>query len=73
MDTDISFGNWVRHRRKRRDLKQQALVDRVGCSLTVQCEPVRGLAAFVSHKRAWGASLDWMREWQIRFPKSAIR
>ena len=33
MQTKISFGNWVRRRRKARDLTQQALAERVGCSL----------------------------------------
>ena len=33
METTISFGYWVRRQRKALDLTQQALADRVGCSL----------------------------------------
>ena len=33
MDTRSSFGYWLRRRRKARDLTQQALAERVGCSL----------------------------------------
>ena len=33
METTISFGYWIRRRRKVLDLTQQALVDKVGCSL----------------------------------------
>jgi predicted ATPase/transcriptional regulator with XRE-family HTH domain len=33
METTASFGYWVRRRRKALDLTQQALADRVGCSL----------------------------------------
>jgi non-specific serine/threonine protein kinase len=33
METTISFGYWIRRQRKALDLTQQALADRVGCSL----------------------------------------
>src|SRR5262249_48088310 len=51
METTSSFGHWVRRRRKALDLTQQALADRVGCSLaaikkieTVQRQPSQQLA-----------------------------
>jgi transcriptional regulator with XRE-family HTH domain len=33
METEVSFGDWVRRRRKALDLTQQQLAHRVGCSL----------------------------------------
>jgi transcriptional regulator with XRE-family HTH domain len=33
METTISFGYWIRRQRKALDLTQQALADKVGCSL----------------------------------------
>ncbi len=33
METTASFGYWIRRQRKALDLTQQALADRVGCSL----------------------------------------
>src|SRR5215470_7638532 len=33
METTVSFGYWIRRQRKARDLTQQALADKVGCSL----------------------------------------
>src|SRR5574342_385755 len=33
METTISFGYWLRRQRKALDLTQQALAERVGCSL----------------------------------------
>ena len=33
METTISFGYWIRRQRKALDLTQQALADRIGCSL----------------------------------------
>src|SRR5215813_13652368 len=33
METTVSFGYWIRRQRKALDLTQQALADRVGCSL----------------------------------------
>src|SRR5262245_1912563 len=33
METTVSFGYWIRRQRKALDLTQQALADKVGCSL----------------------------------------
>src|SRR5215470_12121818 len=33
METTVSFGYWIRRQRKARDLTQQALADKVGCSV----------------------------------------
>ena len=35
MNTETSFGQWIRHRRKGVDLTQQELAQRVGCSLSL--------------------------------------
>ncbi|HLO16535.1 MAG TPA: helix-turn-helix transcriptional regulator, partial [Anaerolineales bacterium] len=35
METDISFGTWIRRRRKALDLTKNALAQRVGCSLAL--------------------------------------
>ncbi len=34
MEAEISFGRWLRQRRKALDLTQEALADRVGCSIS---------------------------------------
>src|SRR4051794_9113704 len=34
MDTPVSFGLWLRQRRKQLDLTQEALAERVGCSVS---------------------------------------
>jgi transcriptional regulator with XRE-family HTH domain len=39
METTISFGYWIRRQRKALDLTQQALADRVGCSLAANFLP----------------------------------
>ena len=51
METTNSFGYWIRRQRKALDLTQQALADKVGCSIAAIFggEPGRGvrlLAAF---------------------------
>jgi transcriptional regulator with XRE-family HTH domain len=33
MNEDIPFGHWIRRRRKALDLTQEALAQRVGCSV----------------------------------------
>jgi transcriptional regulator with XRE-family HTH domain len=33
ISTEVSFGEWLRRRRKARDLTREALADRVGCSV----------------------------------------
>ena len=34
METELSFGSWVRRRRKALDLLQKDLADQVGCSVS---------------------------------------
>jgi len=35
IDSDVSFGNWIRRRRKMLDLTQDALAEQVGCSVAL--------------------------------------
>ena len=57
MDTVVSFGDWVRRRRKALDLTQQQLAHRVGCSVTAlqkierdERRPSRQLAALLAEQ-----------------------
>jgi predicted ATPase/transcriptional regulator with XRE-family HTH domain/Tfp pilus assembly protein PilF len=59
MDTDVSFGTWVRRRRRALDLTQHALAQRIGCArITIQKieagerRPSREFAALLAERLA---------------------
>ena len=48
MDNDVTFGEWLRHRRRELDLTQQELAQRVGCGVTTIRKFEAGYAAGVA-------------------------